>query len=755
MVNIVTKSLKHKIIALALFTSLSTIIIVGVLSYRSGRMALEEAITNDLISIAGSRERAIVLLLRLRMEQIDILAVNVIIQELMGLWNRKEEGQPVDNAALKNRFEDFVQTELPEFNQVAASFYDYTFIGEKGKVYFSTDESLVGKDFSQDERFKRGLKEKFLADVSLDSARGEPYRSIIVPIFSHEKKYKEPIGVMIVKTQVEALNEITINRKGLGETGEVYIVNKDGYMLTESRFIKDAVLKQKVDTEPIRLFQREKKIMAGVYPDYRGIPVLGASMGDEIEEEFGLGWIVLAEIDAAEAFAPIYKLRFQIAFFSLFIVISAILISFLLADRISMPIKEITGLAKAIAQGKLDTEVEIKTKDEIGQLAQSFNQMVKYLKERDALKVTKADLEKVVAQRTEELEGLKNNLEIEVEKRTQELEESKKSLEERVNALTQNDRAMLLMLEDLKQSKQVLAKKTEELEKSSSELRLSQLAAMNMLEDLSRTKEALEKAQVELEKWNKTLEEKVETRTRELKEAQEKMVRSEKLAAIGALSAGLGHELRNPLGAMKNACYYVKRKVLMSDLAKEDQRIPEFLEIIENEIGASDKIITDLLTFSRTGKPAFRPSEVNTIIDGALYLAKTPQDIKVDKRLKPDLPKAMVDPDQIRQVFLNIILNAFQSMPEGGSLTVATRIQKTENREQSEFIEVSFKDTGCGIKKEDLGAIFEPLFTTKAKGIGLGLAVTKAIMEKHEGAIEIESAVGEGTTFIIKLPVAG
>ena len=233
------------------------------------------------------------------------------------------------------------------------------------------------------------------------------------------------------------------------------------------------------------------------------------------------------------------------------------------------------------------------------------------------------------------------------------------------------------------------------------------------------------------------------------------MVRSEKLAAIGALSAGLGHELRNPLGAMKNACYYVKRKVLMSDLAKEDQRIPEFLEIIENEIGASDKIITDLLTFSRTGKPAFRPSEVNTIIDGALYLAKTPQDIKVDKRLKPDLPKAMVDPDQIRQVFLNIILNAFQSMPEGGSLTVATRIQKTENREQSEFIEVSFKDTGCGIKKEDLGAIFEPLFTTKAKGIGLGLAVTKAIMEKHEGAIEIESAVGEGTTFIIKLPVAG
>ncbi|MEK6728074.1 MAG: methyl-accepting chemotaxis protein [Candidatus Omnitrophota bacterium] len=216
----------------------------------------------------------------------------------------------------------------------------------------------------------------------MDEKTGKPHRETIVPIFSHQAIHKEPIGVVMVKTKVEVLNKVTTNRKGMGETGEVYIVNKDGFMITESRFIKDAILKQKVDTEPVRLFQREKKVMTGVYPDYRGVPVLGASMGDELAEEFGyLGWTILAEIDAQEAFAPIIALRNHILFVGLLMSILAVLIAYYLAIQISRPLKEISILAKAVAGGYLNQEVkEYKSEDEAGVLSRSMKEMVTNLR---------------------------------------------------------------------------------------------------------------------------------------------------------------------------------------------------------------------------------------------------------------------------------------------------------------------------------------------------------------------------------------
>lgn len=235
---------------------------------------------------------------------------------------------------------------------------------------------------------------------------------------------------------------------------------------------------------------------------------------------------------------------------------------------------------------------------------------------------------------------------------------------------------------------------------------------------------------------------------KELKDAQDRIIRSEKLAVVGTLSAGIGHELRGPLSSIKNAVYYIKRKIRNSELAREDAKMLEFLDIIDDEVNASDKIITDILTFSRAGKPSFASSDVNAIINGALRLTKAPENIKVDKILKNNIEKAMIDKGQIRQVFLNIILNALQAMPHGGIL-------KIETEQRQKFIEAKFADTGCGIAKEDFDKIFEPLFTTKGKGVGLGLAVSKAIVEKHEGKIEIESEAGKGTTFIVKLPIAG
>ena len=232
----------------------------------------------------------------------------------------------------------------------------------------------------------------------------------------------------------------------------------------------------------------------------------------------------------------------------------------------------------------------------------------------------------------------------------------------------------------------------------------------------------------------------------ELREAQEQLIRSEKLAAIGQLAAGVGHELRNPLGAIKNAVYYVKGKVAKSELAQKEPRVMEFLDIVDDEINASNKIISDLLGFSRVGKPALSPARINKVIEDALSRLTIPENIEVAKKLDAGLPEFEIDTDQIRQVMVNILLNAVQAMPEGGKLTLSARAR-------DKFLEVEISDTGCGIPKEAMGKIFDPLFTTKAKGIGLGLAVCKAIIDRHEGNIEVKSETGRGTTVNIKLPL--
>jgi len=244
----------------------------------------------------------------------------------------------------------------------------------------------------------------------------------------------------------------------------------------------------------------------------------------------------------------------------------------------------------------------------------------------------------------------------------------------------------------------------------------------------------------------KRAEEELRATNEELRKAQEQLIRSERLTAIGQLAGGVGHELRNPLGAIKNAAYYVKGKVAKSELAQKEPRVIEFLNIMDDEINTSNQIINDLLGFSRVGKPSVLPTQIKNVIEDALSPTTIPESIKLIKKLDTELPQAEIDASQIHQVLLNIITNAVQAMPEGGKLTIAAR-------EKESFLEVEIVDTGCGIPEEAISKIFDPLFTTKAKGIGLGLAVCKTIIDRHEGNIEVKSQAGKGTTFTIKLPL--
>ena len=229
----------------------------------------------------------------------------------------------------------------------------------------------------------------------------------------------------------------------------------------------------------------------------------------------------------------------------------------------------------------------------------------------------------------------------------------------------------------------------------------------------------------------------------ELKEMQEKLMRSERLAVLGQLAGGVGHELRNPLGSIKNAAYFLNMV-----LEQPEPEVKETLDILEREVATSERIVSSLLDLARPKPPTRCKVDINEVVQEALSRTTVPGKVKVVRQLDESLPAIMADPDQLGQVFINIIRNAIQAMPEGGRLLVKSEVVTPGWR-----VAVSFTDTGVGIPPEEQQRVFEPLFTTKAKGIGLGLAFTKTLVKGHGGTIEVLSKVGRGSTFTVRLPI--
>jgi PAS domain S-box-containing protein len=245
----------------------------------------------------------------------------------------------------------------------------------------------------------------------------------------------------------------------------------------------------------------------------------------------------------------------------------------------------------------------------------------------------------------------------------------------------------------------------------------------------------------QVKEYAQHLEEKVEERTKQLKEMQQQLLKSERLAAIGELAAMIGHDLRNPLTGIAGATYYLKTKCR----SKIDDKSQEMLRIIEKDIENSNKIINDLLEYSREMKLDLKDSNPRLVVKEALSAAKIPENVRV-ANLTRDQPKINVDADKLKRVFVNIIKNAVDAMPEGGKLTI-------ESGESNGDLEIVFSDTGVGMSEETLRNICRPLFTTKAKGMGFGLPICKRFVEAHGGKICARSTIGKGSTFTVKLPI--
>jgi signal transduction histidine kinase len=236
---------------------------------------------------------------------------------------------------------------------------------------------------------------------------------------------------------------------------------------------------------------------------------------------------------------------------------------------------------------------------------------------------------------------------------------------------------------------------------------------------------------------NRELQEK----SRLLAEAQQQLVAGERLAAIGELAGSVGHELRNPLGVIRNAAYYLRKR-----LGAEGAEVLEMVNLMDAQVDVCDRTIAALLDFARPEQAVLEPTDIHAVIAEVLSAVPTPEGVTVDVQLDPAVPLVQADRHQITEVFANFLSNACQAMDSKGEVCIRTAVEPEGDR-----VRVEFADSGPGIAPENLARIFDPLFTTKAKGIGLGLVVCKRFVERQGGELSVRSDPGQGAVFTVRL----
>jgi two-component system NtrC family sensor kinase len=269
----------------------------------------------------------------------------------------------------------------------------------------------------------------------------------------------------------------------------------------------------------------------------------------------------------------------------------------------------------------------------------------------------------------------------------------------------------------------------------------------------NRMTESLQKANEEIHGLIRTLEHKVDERTQELKDAQEQLFQSEKLAAVGKIAATVAHEINNPLAGVFTYIKLMERRLERKqdgDVDVDVEKFREYLVTMGREVERTAAIVHNLLDLTRQQEPSKKPCDINRLIEESLVIVQNKfklHNVEVEKRMD-SLQKVQADPSLIKQVFINILVNAAEAMHAGGRLTIRT-FRNTDGT----IAVIEFKDTGIGIPPEIMCKIFDPFYTTKEKGTGLGLSVVSGIIQRHAGEVEVRSEAGDGTLIRITLPV--
>ena len=356
-----------------MIVSVIALSITAFLSFNYAEQILKERTGEQLFGESTIRGDTIRLLFESRIEQNQIITSDPMIQILVSELNQLPENQI--QSAKEDKRRDFL-TQIQAFQTLigfSIGFEDVKIIGNKGDVLFSLG-TPDKNNFFNDSLFQKGLKSSF---VDFEPFQNGKKMIVVSPIFARDSKIgDEAIGVVISRMRTAAIDSILLNRSGLGESGEIYIVNSNFLMLSDSRFIENSIFKQKVDTIPVQRCFNEGENFEGLYQDYRGTSIYGSSYCAN-----DLGFVLLAEVDEAETIQPILVLQERIFETGLLITTGMAIVAFIISRTLSKPLIKLKNAANTIAKGNFDVRTKIKTSDEIGELSHAFDSMAQKLQE--------------------------------------------------------------------------------------------------------------------------------------------------------------------------------------------------------------------------------------------------------------------------------------------------------------------------------------------------------------------------------------
>lgn len=613
--------------------------------------------------------------------------------------------------------------------------------------------------------FIRAFKEQedFFGSVEFDPVVQLPLVTMSVPIRNNQD---EVDGALLAKVNLEFL-WFVVSKTAVGRTGYTYIIDERQFLVAQKGDLPETFSLENLSDRPfIQKLISEVTTPVTTYRGLRGIDVLGTSA--HIESVY---WHVVVELPLTEAYAPVNRMLLVMVSALVFTVIGTVGIGILFSRQIISPLRRLTEASSQISAGNLAVKVNVHSRNELGILATTFNGMTARLRELiSGLEQNVAELKRTgeaLRESEERYRTLFDYAPMGIGLATFEgqvlavnatmLQMYGYSLEEfmqiDLKEVYQNPEDRKRLVEHIQQEGLVrdfeIEFKCKDDTNFYGSVTINQITLggerglLTMTQDVTERKRAEER----IKNQNILLEQAVQEKQREMEALFERLLRQEKLATIGQIAGNIAHELRNPLGAVKQSIFYLKRLYHRGQLDASNPKVKAHLELIEAELDTSERVISDLLQMTRTKPLQREQTDLRLTIVDAADRCHLPERVQLNIELHPEPFPVWADPLQLRQVLINLLFNAVQSIEQQGSITIRAK-QLTE--EASCVIEI--EDTGAGIEPDALSKVFEALYTTKNTGTGLGLSICKQIIENHHGQISLRSQIGQGTTVSIILP---
>lgn len=639
-----------------------------------------------------------------------------------------------------------------------------------GKVIVSTNSEDIGKDESDDDYFLQAKNlaygNAYMSDIRMSQHfQGKEAFFTASTILTEKETYK-PIGVIVNYYNAEVLDKVVNGYQGgrvteaflSGEyskkTMEIFIANSDGLMITESKFLDNAVLRQKVYTDPYWLCKNEKKSTQGIYDDYRAVKVVGAS------ECLPNGWLLITKIDAQEALSPLTSIQKESLVFGIIVLSFIVLIAFYLSKAITLPLQKLEQAAMKVSSGDLSAQAEIISQDEIGGLAQIFNGMINQLRQ------LYEGLEQKVKERTQELAERVDEIGREKEKISTILfgigdgvfvidndfkiilwnkaAENISGFSAKEVMGKKYDSALKFINEKTGDSAGDFIKKTIEIGEA------QEMPSYTLLVQKDNSQVAVADSSAPLKDKNGNTVGCVvvfrdSTKEREIDRAKTEFV---SLAS---------HQLRTPLSAIK----WYAEMMLAGDAGNLNKTQSEYMNAIDQSNARMIDLINSLLNVSRIdmGTFAIEPKPTNLIEISESVVSELVMQIKEKKinfsaKYEKDIPLIQADAKLVRIIIQNLLSNAVKYTSNGGNVGI-------EMNKDGENIMIKVSDSGYGIPKDAQSKIFTKLFRAdnvrvkEVDGTGLGLYVVKSILDESGGKIWFESEENKGATFFVAIPLSG